>query len=90
MPKLGLTPTLFARAAARAGMSCKVVRHPLSGIDHALLPVVLLLIDNQACLLMGWSDSGEVANLLFPESGQGAVALSRQDLESRYIGVEIF
>lgn len=90
LPKLGLTPTLFARAAARAGMSCKVVRRPLSGIDHALLPVVLLLIDNQACLLMGWSESGEVANLLFPESGQGAVALSRQDLESRYIGVGIF
>jgi ATP-binding cassette subfamily C protein LapB len=39
---------------------------------------------------MGWDESGENARLLFPETGQGSVLLSRQGLEERYTGVAIF
>src|SRR5262245_56942737 len=38
----GLTPSLFQRAAARAGLDSKVVRRPLERIESALLPVILL------------------------------------------------
>ena len=38
-----LTPSLFARAAARAGLSSRIVRRALDGIDAALLPVIFLL-----------------------------------------------
>jgi ATP-binding cassette subfamily C protein LapB len=85
-----LTPSLFARAAARAGFSSKVVRRPLDKIDTALLPVILLLQNNEACLLLGWDESNSVARLLFPDTGQGAVSLSREELSSRYTGVAIF
>ncbi len=90
LPKEGLTPSLFARAAARAGLSCKVVRRPLRGIDTALLPVILLLEGESACLLLGWDETGEEANVLFPETGQGAVVLPRAELEKRYVGISIF
>ena len=90
LPKEGLTPSLFARAAARAGLSCKVVRRSLRGIDTALLPVILLLEGESACLLLGWDETGEEANLLFPESGQGAVVMARSELEQRYVGIAIF
>ena len=44
LTKGGLTPSLFARAASRAGFSGKVVRRALNKIDLALLPAILLLL----------------------------------------------
>lgn len=90
LPAAGLTPSLFARAAAHAGFSAKVVRRELLKIDAALMPVILLLKNNEACLLQGWSSDGERAQLLMPDSGQGAVSLSREELLARYTGVAIF
>lgn len=85
-----LTPSLFWRAAARAGLSAKLVKRPLAHIDEALLPAVLLLKGDEACVLLGWDESGEQARLLFPETGQGSVSLSRAELAERYLGVAIF
>lgn len=85
-----LTPSLFARAASRAGLSARVVRRPLDRIDAALLPVVLLTEGDEACILLGWDESGEQARLLFPETGQGSVSLGRDELARRYRGIAIF
>ncbi len=90
MPKAGLTPSLFARAASRAGFSSKVVRRSLDRIDATLLPVILLLDGNEACVLLGWEAGGAEAHLLFPETGQGGVTLRREDLAGRYVGIAIF
>ncbi|HZV54465.1 MAG TPA: type I secretion system permease/ATPase, partial [Rhodocyclaceae bacterium] len=90
MPKAGLTPSLFPRAASRAGFSSKVVRRSLDKIDAALLPVILLLDGNEACLLLGWEHDGAVARVLLPETGQGGVTLAREDLAGRYVGIAIF
>lgn len=88
--KSGLTSSLFARAAARAGLSSKLVRRPLEQIDIALLPVVLLLNDGGACILLGWDEASDAANLLFPDTGEGAVSLTREALADRYAGLAIF
>ncbi|MER2539636.1 MAG: type I secretion system permease/ATPase [Azonexus sp.] len=85
-----LTPSLFARAASRSGLSAKVLRRSLDKIDAVLLPAVLLTAGDEACVLLGWDESGENARLLFPEAGQGSVSLSRAELEHRYIGIAIF
>ena len=85
-----LTPSLFGRAAGRAGLSAKLSRRPLERIDDILLPAVLLLKGEEACVLLGWDDTGSRARLLFPETGQGSVMLSRAALELRYTGVAIF
>ncbi|MDR2837714.1 MAG: type I secretion system permease/ATPase [Azonexus sp.] len=85
-----LTPSLFARAANRAGLAAKVVRRPLESIDAELLPVILLLAGDKACVLLGWDESGESARLLFPETGQGSVQMGRAELLARYIGIAIF
>jgi ATP-binding cassette subfamily C protein LapB len=90
LTRQGLTPALFARAASHAGFSAKVVRRPLEKIDPALLPAILLLANDEACILHSWdADSGE-ALLLFPDTGQGEVTLKRAELEARYAGVVIF
>jgi ATP-binding cassette subfamily C protein LapB len=90
LSKQGLTPSLFARAASHAGFSSKVVRRNLDKIDAALLPVILLLEHNEACVLLGWDSESGKARLLFPDSAQGAVYLSREQLRERYLGVAIF
>jgi len=88
--KNGLTPTLFSRAAARAGLSSKVVKVGLGSISSKLVPAILILRANEACVLLGWEERGKSARVLFPESGQGAVAIPYKVLSRRYTGVAIF
>ena len=90
LPAGGLTPSLFVRAAQRAGFSSKLVRRSLDKIDGALLPVILLLKGNEACILLGWDEDGSSAKLLFPDSAQGAVSLPRENLQARYEGIALF
>lgn len=85
-----LTPSLFARAANRAGLSSRIVRRALDGIDSILLPVILLLRGDQACVLLNWNEAGDSAQLLFPETGQGELTLSRSELADRYTGIALF
>lgn len=86
----GLTPSLFHRAAARAGFSSKVLRRPLDALDPLLLPAILLLEGNQACLLLSWEEEKRTARVLFAETGQGGVTIAHDDLASRYSGIAIF
>ena len=90
LEKGSLTPSLFGRAASRAGLSAKVVKRSLDRIDDVLLPAVLLLAGDEACVLLGWDESGQTARLLFPETGQGLHQMSRDDLAIRYNGIAIF
>ncbi|WP_418321197.1 type I secretion system permease/ATPase [Piscinibacter sakaiensis] len=85
-----MTLDLAERAAARAGMTTKLQRIALDQIDAATLPTILVLANNQACVLLGWEDDGEVARLLLPETGQGAVTMTLEQLAERYIGVTLF
>jgi len=90
LAKSGLTPSLFARAAARAGFASKVLRRPLDRLDAAVLPAILLLEGNEACVLLGWDGDGAVARVLMPETGQGGIEISREELARRYVGIAIF
>src|SRR5437764_10980933 len=46
-----LTPELFARAAARANLAARIVKRPLQKISQLTLPAILLLDNEQACVL---------------------------------------
>ena len=78
-----------ARAAARAGMATRLQRLPLDKIDTATLPAILVLANNQACVLLGHDEHG-LARVLLPETGQGTVKLPLAELEARYAGVALF
>jgi ATP-binding cassette, subfamily C, bacterial LapB len=85
-----LTLALAERAASRAGMACKLQRRALGDVDTALLPAILLLKGDEACVLLGWDEAGTHARVLLPESGQGAVSFTRSELEARYSGLALF
>jgi ATP-binding cassette, subfamily C, bacterial LapB len=83
-----LTPDLAERAAARAGMATRLQRIALKDLDATTLPAILLLKDGKACVLRGFE--GDQAQLLLPETGQGAATLPRDELLARYEGVSLF
>ncbi len=85
-----LTPSLVARAANRAGLNCRIVRRELFKIDAVQLPAILLLKGDESCVLLGWDEQNGQAEVLFPESGQTAFSLPREDLAARYLGIAIF
>lgn len=77
---------LAERAAARAGMATKLQRIGMDAIDSALLPVILILRDNRACVLIARENDGS-ARVLLPESGQGEVRLDAEVLARRFTGI---
>jgi len=68
-----LTPALFERAASRVGLASRIVYKPVNEIEPALLPAILLQKSDQACLLMGWDDSGKNARVIYPQLNESVV-----------------
>ena len=85
-----LTPALFARAARRAGLSSNVVRRAPEKLNPSLFPAILLLQGEQACVLLGWSEDGACARVVFPELGDAGVDVPRAELDARYAGFTIY
>lgn len=84
-----LDPKLFARAANRIGLTSKIHKKTLNHVNPSLLPAVLLLGDDQACVLMGFTSQNR-AKVVFPELGDAAVDVSIEQLEQQYLGSVIF
>ena len=80
-----LTPSLFERAAARVGLASRVVYRAPDEIEPALLPAVLMLEGERACLLMGWEPDGSTAKVVYPELNEAVVDVPRlgEDLRSQ-------
>src|SRR5258706_54349 len=88
-----LTLDLVERAAARVGMSAKLQRVKLGHIEAAALPAVLVLKDNKACVLLGWETSASgapQARVLLPETGQGSIVFTQDEIVARYAGITLF
>jgi ATP-binding cassette subfamily C protein LapB len=84
-----ITPALLPRAAARAGLTARLARRTLDDLRPGLLPVILLLNDKQACLLLEWLPEGN-ARVRFPENGESSDVLTRGALDALYAGVVFF
>ncbi len=84
-----LTPSLFERAAARVGLTSRLLHRPATDIDAALLPAVLLLDRERACLLVGWEQGGEIARVVYPELNDAVVEVPRDELLRAYAGSAI-
>ncbi len=82
-----LTPALFVRAADRVGLSARITNRKLADIPEMVLPCVLLIENRQACILL--AREGGYANVIFPETGEGADRIPLKKLEEMYAGYAI-
>lgn len=85
-----LTPGVFARAAARAGLTAHHTRSRLVQLNPALFPVVLLLEPSRACVLVSLDVKARRALVIFPELGEAAVEIALDELQARYQGQAIY
>ncbi len=81
-----LTPDLFERAAARVGLTSKIVYRDVAEIEPALLPAVVLLKGDNACLLTGWDATGAIAHVVYPEHNEALVNVPREQLAASASG----
>ncbi len=85
-----LTPSLFERAAHRGGLSSRVVHLPIGKLRSELLPAVLLLQDDHACLLLERLPDGKTVRVVYPELGESPMVVPLSKIESQYIGHAIY
>lgn len=83
-----LPPSLFARAAQRAGLTSRLVERALEQLNPALFPAILLLDQNHACILLQLE--GDKAQVIFPELGDTQVSMDLSALVTRYSGRAIY
>ena len=80
-----LTPALFVRAAERAGLNARAARRPLERVTDPVLPVVVLLNDRRAVVLLAWEPDGS-ARVADPECAMGEAVWPRAALLETYAG----
>ncbi|MCC7410623.1 MAG: type I secretion system permease/ATPase [Gammaproteobacteria bacterium] len=85
-----LTPALFVRAADGQGYSARLARRPLNRISRLLLPAVLLLEGDGACVLTALDLRKGEAGIVMPESGFGSRTLTLKELGGLYSGLCLF
>jgi ATP-binding cassette subfamily C protein LapB len=85
-----LTPSLFARAALRAHLSSQLVQTPLARLNDALLPAVALLQDGRACVVLGFNEARDAAQVIYPELNEATVTVPLATLETSYTGTSIY
>ncbi|CEK10675.1 type I secretion system permease/ATPase [Legionella hackeliae] len=62
-----LTPELFSRAASRASLETELIDTPLDKIDIHKLPIIILLKNGEACLLIEENNEKKIINPQNPE-----------------------
>lgn len=82
-----LTPDLFVRASARAGLAARTVKRALTALSPMVMPAVLLLKERQALIVT--RIDGEFAEVLLPETAFGTSRMPMAELTERYLGFAI-
>lgn len=85
-----LTPSAFSRSAKRAGFTSKIVSRDLLHLNDALFPAILLLDDNNACVLLELNQAAQTARVVFPELGSTSTEVPLANIAERYAGRVIY
>ena len=85
-----LTPRALERAAAKAGLQSRSMRRKIADINPALLPAILILQDQKACVLVSTDPDKHTADVVFPEMNESVETIALETLEEQYTGYVIF
>jgi len=76
----------FSRAAKRAGFSSKLVKREIKEISALVLPCILLLKDNKACILDEFDVGKKHAKIILPDYEEGEIWVKVEELNEEYLG----
>ncbi len=77
----GMGPELFCEAANRLGLKTKIVKRPdVFKVPDPVLPVVLVLKNGKACVLLKTMNDGQTVHVYMPETAK------EQDLDAETLG----
>ena len=85
-----LSVSLTSRAAARAGLSSRVLSRPIKQMSTLELPCILLLNPDKACVLTDINYSDQTLTILLPETGMGKQSVPIEEIQKQYSGYAIF
>ncbi|MCK5647379.1 MAG: type I secretion system permease/ATPase [Gammaproteobacteria bacterium] len=86
-----LTPELFIRATKRANLDSKIVYRSIKRIPSLVLPVILVLKDNQACILEQIDLQSNQAKIIQPVANEHtSLSISIDELSEMYSGFAFF
>ncbi len=80
----------FSRAAEKAGFISKLQKRKLDQIPSLVLPVVLTLKDDNACLLLDINPEKKIAQVIIPSLDDEPVQMDLKKLEEEYLGYVFF
>ena len=78
--------SLFSRVAARAGLKSTLVKKPIDEILSLHLPMILLLSNDNVCILEQFNEDRTEAKIIYPEGDGLEQWLSVEELEKEYLG----
>ncbi len=80
------TSSNFSRAAKRAGLISKVVHKELEEISNLMLPCIITLKNNSACILESIDEDQKKAKVIYPELPDSQEWISLEKLNEDYLG----
>ena len=84
------TPELFVQAAEKMGFSARYKKRRLRKISSLTLPVVLILKNDKACVLLAVNQQEQTADVVLPETGDGIETISLSEIKDEYTNHVIF
>ena len=85
-----ISPEIFKRAAQRANIEASFKERKLDEISNLVLPCILTLSNNQACILETIDLENNTAKIILPDAPQGVKEVSLEKLETDYLGFAIY
>lgn len=82
----GNSKSLFSRVAARAGLKTTLIKKPINEILGLHLPMILLLSNDNVCILERFNADKTQVKIIYPEGDGLEQWMSTKDLESEYLG----
>jgi len=83
-------PEMFIRAAERANLVASFKERPLENISNLVLPCILVLKNNQACILENIDADSGIASIILPEAEEGTVNIDLSKLQDDYTGFAVY
>ncbi len=78
--------SLFSRAASRAGLKTNLIKKNIKNILQLQLPVILILSNNNSCILESFVENKQKAKIIFPGDEPLEEIVNIEDLEKDYLG----